>query len=105
MLTPPELFLFCCLRAFKIKFQDIQKICFTKNFATSVTSTKIMNCSGDDSCLQQTDDGYEENECIHNCKPVKCVNYDLCERELHTKEFRPLSVLTVMYHLQDHYSL
>ena len=41
-----------------------------------------MNCSGDGSCLQQTDDGYEESECIHNCQPVKCVNYELCESEL-----------------------
>lgn len=55
-----------------------------KNLMKSVIPIKAMNCSGDGSCLQQTDDGdgYEESDCIHNCQPVKCVNNELFESEL-----------------------
>jgi hypothetical protein len=49
---------------------------------TSVTPTKAMNCPGNGSCLEQTDDGYDETGCIHNCQPVQCVNYKLCESQL-----------------------
>jgi len=42
-----------------------------------------MNCSGDGNCLVQTDfNCYDVTDCIHNCQPVQCVNYKLCETEL-----------------------
>lgn len=40
----------------------------------------MSECNGDGFCLRQSDEpnGYELNNCPHECKPVECPNFKVC---------------------------
>ena len=39
------------------------------------------SCKGDGDCLVQIENGYELNQWVHNCLPIKCPNFIMCNSE------------------------